>query len=625
MAISLWSAGAAAGAAMAPDVSDPVVVEAFVDGAVRQAMQDLHASAGVVAVMKGGKVILQKGYGYQDIDRRIPVNGRDSLFRAGSISKLFTWIAVMQLVEQGRLSLDADVNTYLRTFVIPDTFPGQPVTLRHIMTHTAGFEDGALGYLILDDPAGIRPLAASLARYQPRRVTPPGERAAYSNWASALAGLIVANVSGMTFSDYVQRNIFDALGMAHASFREPLPPELDKLMTRAYALRAGRYVEKPFEIISNFAPAGAVSVSAHDMTLFARALLNEGSWEGRRILRPETLQQMLDEGYVKDPRLRGVGLGFLKREFGPDGFNSFGHDGNTFAFSSHFYLSKAEDFMLFSSFAGPGGRQVSKHFVSAFYSYFYRRPVSLIESPIEPPQELAARARAYAGVYHSSRSNYSTLESILRSMGGTEVMTSPDGALLIDGERYVEVGRNLFREERGPERIAFQADGAGGIAGFVRDGDGVVEYYRAPFPDTWRFNMMVMGCLVLVASLVLVRAAYRCWRHRSPGLAEQRVEWVSLAVAVCALCFFLWAGLGVRGGVSAMLYGYPLAIKLALFFPLLLVPLVLCHCYLSIRVWQSGLLASGWARLWHTMVSLTGLLGLWFFQHWNLIGFNYFT
>ncbi|HKX55730.1 MAG TPA: serine hydrolase domain-containing protein, partial [Xanthomonadales bacterium] len=166
------------------DVTDPAVVEAFVDGVVKPTMKENHSPSGVVMVMKDGQVVFAKGYGYIDVEQRIPVDPVTSLFRPGSISKLFTWVSVMQLVEQGKLDLDADVNQYLETFKIEDTFPGQPITLRHIMTHTPGFEDGGLGYLITNDESRIMPLAESLAKYQPDRINPPGTHTSYSNYGT---------------------------------------------------------------------------------------------------------------------------------------------------------------------------------------------------------------------------------------------------------------------------------------------------------------------------------------------------------------------------------------------------------------------------------------------------------
>ncbi len=483
----------AARASERPDVTNPAVVEAFVDGVVKPIMEQQHSPSGVVAVMKNGQMIFAKGYGYIDVDKRIPVDPETSLFRPGSISKLFTWVSVMQLVEQGKLNLDTDVNQYIKEFKVKDTWPGRPVTLRHIMTHTAGFEDGALGYLILDDPKKIMPLAKSLEKYQPERVKPPGERVSYSNWATALAGLIVAEVSGMPFNDYVQRNIFDVLGMHNATFVEPLPPELDAHMAKAYGYKAGKYFAKNYEIISNFGPAGASAVSAGDMSLFAKALLGDGSLDGKRILKPETLQQMLDGGFTHDPRVRGMGLGFIKREYGPEGFDDFGHDGGTTIFLSHFGLSRKESFMLFSSFSGPGGSAVYQAFNQAFYDEFF--PVEA--PPITPPADFAQRGEKYAGTYHSSRSNYTKIEAIMRPLNGVNVAVMPDNTLLVGDTRYVEIDKNLFRKVDGPGRIAFQEDRNGNITHYVIDGLGGLSLLRHVSVQ-WVAGVMISAVLASV-------------------------------------------------------------------------------------------------------------------------------
>lgn len=340
------------------DIDNPAVVEAFVDGAVTGVMQNAHSPSGVVMVVKDGQVLLNKGYGFQDIDAGIPVDGYNTLFRPGSISKLFTWVSVLQLLEQGLLDLDTDVNAYLTQFQLPDTWPGQPVTLRHIMTHTAGFEDGAFGYLIIEEPERILPLAQALERYMPERVRPPGQYIAYSNWATALAGLIVANRSGLPFQEYVQKNIFDVLGMTHATFVEPLPDNLQALMSKRYGFSGGRYVEKPYEIISNFGPAGALAASAGAMAKFGQALLGSGEYAGRRILEPASVGLLLDREFSQDPRTRGFGLGAII--YGYNGIDVAGHDGATLSYISHFGLSREHDLMVFSSFSGPGARAVNR-------------------------------------------------------------------------------------------------------------------------------------------------------------------------------------------------------------------------------------------------------------------------
>ena len=256
--------------------------------------------------------------------------------------------------------------------------------------------------------------------------------------------------------------------MTHASFVEPLPPELDAHMAKAYGYEADQYIEQNYEIISNFGPAGAAAVSAYDMSLFARALLAGGAYEDKRILKAETLQQMLDEGFSHDERVRGMGLGFIKRRFGPAGFDNFGHDGGTSIFISHFGLSLKENFMLFSSFSGPGAGPTHRAFVKTFYDEFFPREVPVIT----PPTDFAERGARFAGTYNSWRNSFTKMESLIRAFGGMEVTPLPDNTLMIGGKRYVEVDKNLFREVDDYGRIAFQEDENGQITSFVIDGLG---------------------------------------------------------------------------------------------------------------------------------------------------------
>ena len=169
--------------------TDPAELQAFIDGVMAAHMPSRKIPAATISVVKDGELFFAKGYGYADREKKIPVEADKTLFRPGSTSKLFTWTAVMQLAERGQLDLDADVNTYLKTFQIPATYP-EPITMKNLLTHTPGFEDGGFGYLFVKDESGIVPLRESLAAHIPERVRPPGTWSSYSNYGTALAGLI---------------------------------------------------------------------------------------------------------------------------------------------------------------------------------------------------------------------------------------------------------------------------------------------------------------------------------------------------------------------------------------------------------------------------------------------------
>ncbi|NIU59138.1 MAG: serine hydrolase, partial [Phycisphaerae bacterium] len=162
------------------------------------------------SVVKDGELFFAKGYGYADLEKDIPVDPEQTIFSIGSVGKTFTWTAVMQLVEQGKLDLDADVNTYL-DFRIPDTYP-QPIAIKHLLTHTSGFEEVWIGSVVLDASDQVPP-REWLISHMAARMRPPGDCAAYSNFNAMLAGYIVSRVSGQPYEQYIQEHILDPLGM----------------------------------------------------------------------------------------------------------------------------------------------------------------------------------------------------------------------------------------------------------------------------------------------------------------------------------------------------------------------------------------------------------------------------
>src|SRR5262245_30240763 len=224
-------AAAPASPASARGLRDRAELEAFIDGIMVANLRDKHVAGATISVVKDGALLFAKGYGFADVAKRRPTDPERSLFRIGSTSKLFTWTAVMQLVEQGKLDLDADVNRYL-DFKIPATFP-QPITLRHIMTHTPGFEEDSRD-LISDDSTTLIPLGRWLATHIPGRVRPPGTFASYSNYATALAGYIVQRTSGTPWDDYIEQHVLAPLGMMQTATRQPLPSRLKADMSDGY-------------------------------------------------------------------------------------------------------------------------------------------------------------------------------------------------------------------------------------------------------------------------------------------------------------------------------------------------------------------------------------------------------
>jgi CubicO group peptidase (beta-lactamase class C family) len=415
------------------------------------ALERGHIPGAVVVVVRGDGVVLEKGYGFADVAKRQPVLPGTTLFRPGSVSKLFTWTAVMQQVEAGRIDLDKDVNTYL-DFKIPP-FAGKPVTMRNIMTHTAGFEE-SVRYLISNDPKAVMALKQQMPMSLPQRVFVPGTTPAYSNYATALAGYIVERVSGESFDDYVDNHIFKPLGMTHSSFRQPLPKALAAKMSGGYpdVTQAAR----PFEIVVP-APAGSLSASGADMGKFMMAHLNDGSG----LLKPETAKLMHDYKAPGVGPLNSMALGFYEQWV--NGHRAIAHGGDTVWFHSYLWLFPDADLGVYISMNSAGKEGAAGAVRSALFHKFADRYLPGPESPGQVDAKTAGEhAKLMVGNYVISRGSFTNFMSVFGLLGQASVSLTEDGKISVPGldglsagaRDWEEVEPFVWRDANTGERLA---------------------------------------------------------------------------------------------------------------------------------------------------------------------------
>ena len=324
---------------------------AFLDGVVPLQIERADIAGAVVAVVKDGKVLFAKGYGYSDYQKKIRVSPENTLFRPGSISKLFTWTSVMQLVEQGKLDLDRDVNAYL-DFKMASNF-GKPTTLRDIMTHRPGLQE-TIKDLFVGSEKDLRPMAQYLPTHLPAQIFPPGTIPAYSNYATTVAAYIVQRAANQPFDAYVEQHILKPLEMSHATFRQPLPDDLKPLMSNGYQVASE--AAKGFEYVE-VAPAGSLSASAESMAHFMIAHLQNGRYGDAQILKPETAVQMHQRQQGWPAAMNAMCLGFYEES--RNGQRIIGHGGDTQWFHSDLHLLLDANVGFFVSYNSAGKDEVS--------------------------------------------------------------------------------------------------------------------------------------------------------------------------------------------------------------------------------------------------------------------------
>lgn len=433
-------------------------VEAFLDGILKQQLAEDDIAGVTVSVVKDGKLLFSRGYGYSDVAGKKPVLPNETLFRPGSVSKLFTWTAVMQLQEQGKLDLDKDVNEYL-DFKIPEAF-GKPVTLKNIMTHTAGFEEQIKDLFRFGTESPN--LGEYLKTHIPTRVYAPGTVPAYSNYATALAGYIVERVSGRPFNEYIEENIFKPLKMNHSTFAQPLSPEFAPNMSGGYRL-ASQGADR-FEMISPF-PAGSLSSTAEDMAQFMLAHLENGQLGDARILKPETVKLMHSDLFSLDPAANAMAHGFYEEN--SHGLRIIGHGGDTVFFHSDLHLIEEKRVGFFISY-NSGGRGQTGGRTSvwkAFLDRYYPAPPSN-EATLESAKQ---DAQALAGSYMNSRMSETSLFKLFSLMGLAKVIPNEDGTIQVSAllnqngqpKKWREVAPMTWREVDGQDTLIFKPDETG--------------------------------------------------------------------------------------------------------------------------------------------------------------------
>ena len=615
--------------------TDPAEMGAFIDELFAQQMDEYHIAGAAIAVVKDGKLFFTKGYGYADVENKIPVDPEQTIFRVGSVGKVITWTAVMQLVEQGKLDLDADVNTYL-DFRIPDTYP-QPITMKHLMTHTSGIEDRWLGSLTPDASDLVSEREWLIDNF-PGRVRPPGEATGYSNYNAMLAGYIVAQVSGKPYDQYIQKHIFDPLGMTHSTVQSQMPENL-----RPFASKSYTYVDGAFQPFPGYLPqpaglpSGFHQASVTDMARFMIARL-EGGFYGdasteTRILEEDTARQMLTTLYTPDPRLRGTAYGLF--DFSDNGQWVLGHEGYAPVMESQLMLLPDEHlgvYVVYNSLEAKDGGLTTKHigFQRAFFDHYYPVPAVV---PLQPPADFAERAERFAGLYKLASSHSTTPEKVINLFGALEIRNPGDGSLLVPLEglelRFVEVGPLYFRQMDGPFSMVFREDDQGRITYMFTDIMPEYGLVKLDWYETPGFNMMLLLVCVLIFLSMMPVALVHFIRDRRAGCDQNPASRGARAagtlifgISLLNLLFLVAVALKFPPVQPSELHDIVWTAEIALGLGVLSAALTVGALVYTALAWKDRYWGVAY-RVYYTLVTIAAMAFVWFLHYWNWLGWRY--
>lgn len=602
-------------------IRDSIELEAFLDGIIEGNRSARNIAGVTVSVVKNNQLFFSKGYGFANVEEREKVVSDKTLFRIGSVSKLFVWTAIMQLAEQGKVDLDADVNQYLNHFKIPDTYD-QPITLKHIMTHSAGFEEYILN-LFSADSLPPPSLESIFINEMPARVRPPGTFSSYSNHGTGIAAYIVEQISGLKWVDYVEQEMFAPLGMKQTTFRQPLPTKFKTHHSKGYTYANGDYTPaKTFKIIP-LAPVGVVSTTADDIVPFMVAHLQKGKYGTTQILDSLTAVQMHSPLFQHAPGMNGMCYGFF--DHSQNGHKIIGHGGATELFFSMLFLYPEHDSGIFISTNTTGGGDLIKNVTTEFTNRYF--PAKTTPKPITLPKEYLAD---FEGEYLSNRRPHKRFTKIAALLfGTTNVSVTDKGNLKTTGDPsriWEPIDSMTFADIASDNKLGFRKDEQGNIQHMF--------YSTAPHTALDKVHTLLassfhskvffaaFGAILLAFFIWLINHFFK-WYYQITD--EKDLPALAKKIAIVNGLFiigFLIIFIGLLQD-NSLLFRKREWTDYALFsLPIISLLLTIWQFIKMFGIWKLDTVRLR-SRIFYTFLTL-GFIGLiWQFYFWNLLGFNF--
>ena len=473
----LFAATLAGAAEQTPQTVDEL------DAQLAQAFAEHQVPGASVAVIEGGKVVLLKGYGFADVARQVAATP-DTIFRAGSISKSLTGIAVMTLVEQNKLDLNAKLADLAPEVKFVNPWEAtDPVRLAHLIEHTTGWPDISLRLYTLDGTGwstlqGVEAASPEfVSRYK------PGRYSLYNNAGPAVAGYILEKASGEKFGAYLRDHVLRPLGMASADFE--MSPALQERLSKSYEPDGS---ETPFQHII-LPPAGELATSARDLAQLVRFFIDRGTLDGHALLSPEGVAR-IEHSETTLASAAGLtsGYGLGNAPFPDKGLVFRGHNGGIDSFTSVFGY-RAADGMGFALLANGGeGVDFESAATQLVKSYLLRHATLAPPATVEIPEADLAR---YAGFYRTLTPPNRLMQPYTDILGITRVSASGDH-LVISGNDFFPAAPHSFR----------RADRDVPTLGFVDDPDGI--YKIGPFNAQAKQPLWTMLALWFAGALLAI-------------------------------------------------------------------------------------------------------------------------
>ncbi len=614
-------------------------VSNFFDDFVPTYINEMNMAGMTISAVQNDTILFSKGYGYANIEQNKLVDSNRTLFRIASISKVITMIGIMQLVEQGLIDLHVDLNSYLSSFQIPETF-SEPITLYHLLTHSTGFED--IPMMIYKDSDGIPLSLEEICKINlPKRIRPPGSILSYSSYTITFVGFLIEAITSQAFEKYINEHIFIPLGMNSSTFIQPIPSHLEENLAQGYAYKDGNFYPKKSPISSN-RPAGAVSSTALDLGKFMLAILNNGTYNGIELLKSETIDLILSKQISYFPEMPSVCFTFW--EDYSYGQRILIHTGDRNYFHSKMMLFPELNFGLFFSFNTWDQDKYSTaeiatayklqwDFGQKFLEYFFSNESTIISSNSINGGE--SRLKEVVGTYRITVFPFDNIGKSLflfaYSNSVFKLTANENRTLNFNGITLIETSPYIYQSFDGQYLIGFIKDENGKIAYAQQNIHPTFLLEKLAWHETPKFQYILLFMILMVFILSLIywmsSFIYRKFTKKPRQITLiRKSQTLGMVVSIFGIfTLFMnvvyWLFLFDYDESSAK------TAKFLMILPILSIFLVGFLIYYSICLWKKKIKPenkSTWnngVNIHYTIFTIIQIFFIYFLKYWNFFGF----
>lgn len=610
----------------------PQNAQAFLDSLAPSIMHQLNTVGYGIAIVYNNQVFLTKGYGYADLKNKKPVDPKATLFRTASVCKVLLATALLDLRDRGLIDLHKDINAYLRSFKVPARF-GKPITAAHLLTHTPGFDDITIGKSSRDEKTAPK-LSDFVKTHLPNRILPPGEVMMYSNLGMALAAVLIEDITGKDFAEYMRERLFTPLEMYRASYK--IIPAFKQDIYHGYEFSNGQQKEFPFDFINDY-PAGQMLTSLDEFTHFMIMQLNNGAYNGKQIIAQSTIAEMQSPQFTHHKNLHGaMGYGFFMDNY--EGAKLIYHDGGYPGILTRMMMLPQIGLGIYSvtnSTGSPINAIVTDAFLKHFFTF--QKEKDSTQYPLKQLPPYDGNVDKFTGTYTLSRYPHSeiTKTGVLLGLTGfdmkiwkneQDMLMMPD--LFGKPRRLIQVEPLLFRSIDDNYYIKFRQDEKGNITHLFTDGTTAFE--KTPHLLTQSFQSWLMLGITLFFAFYAMTGLIRFLTAKIRKIKKERSDLYKLSnrLANTYLLYILAMGVAILVIMDPFEvqigfgYGMPWYLYIIQIIPIVFCLFTVMLGYQIIKAVKNKAVKV-YAAAGYTLYFLLSIAAVWFFSVWNLLGYRF--